>query len=246
MPVATVKALRSLVRTRFNLQFALGYLINEQPFLGLFWLLSATTTLLQLEVGRPVWWVVTGLCLLDIVVLAALAVRSRSARPALSTALEATFGAGAAPRYTQPVWWRILLMPFVSWRPDVRRIANRHYGPGGRGNRIDVYVSRRHVPSDAPVLLYLHGGAFRIGSKLGARPLLYRLAAQGRICASADYRMFRVDYADQLADTRAALAWLREHAAGYGGSPERIVVAGGSAGAHLGPPPRSPARTWPG
>jgi acetyl esterase/lipase len=86
----------------------------------------------------------------------------------------------------------------------------------------------------APVLVYLHGGGFRMGSKmLGARPLIYRLAARGWVCVSADYRLVRAGYADQLADARAVLAWVRDNARTYGGDPDAVFAAGGSAGAHL-------------
>ena len=50
--------------------------------------------------------------------------------------------------------------------------------------------------------------------------------------ASANYRL-RTDYADQLADARAAVTWLREQAGSLGGDPGKLFLAGGSAGAHL-------------
>ncbi len=191
----------------FNLQFALGYLINEQPFLGLWWLLSGTlATLLHPAFPSWQWWLIVGLTVTDAAMLAALALRARSARPVLSGALHAAFGVDMEPRVTRPSWWRVVLVPVVSWRPDVRRIRNIRYGPAGRANRLDVYVSRRGVRTAAPVLVYLHGGAFRMGSKsLGAHPLLYRLAAEGWVCISADYRLFRARYSDQLHDAHAVL-----------------------------------------
>jgi acetyl esterase/lipase len=218
----------------FNLQFALGWLINEQPCLGLWWLLAGTLGTLIQPQPRLLWWLVAGLAALDTLLLARIAVRARSARPALSAALRAAYGSRGAPRYTRPAWWRILLLPIIAWRPAVRRIRNLRYGPARRGNRLDVYVSRRHRRTAAPVLVYFHGGGFRMGSKmLGARPLIYRLAAQGWICVSADYRLFRAGYPDQLADARAAVAWVRDNAEAYGGDPGTVFVAGGSAGAHL-------------
>jgi len=221
--------------TPFNLQFALGYLINEQPFLGLWWLLAGTTaTLIQPEVSSLLWWMVVGLSAVDALALGMIALRARSARPALSQAFRTAFGTGMLPYWTRPRWFRIVLLPFISWRPDVRRIRNRRYGPAPRGNRLDVYVSRRHDRTDAPVLVYVHGGGFRMGSKmLGAHPLLYRLAAEGWVCISVDYRLFRASYRDQLADVRAALAWTRDHAESFGGSPSTVFLAGGSSGAHL-------------
>jgi acetyl esterase/lipase len=219
----------------FNLQFALGWLVNEQPFWGLWWLLLGSAALLtQPELDSPAWWVVAGVAALDLAVLVRIAVRARSARPALAAALECAFGAGAAPLATRPSWWRIALVPFVSWRPDVRRIRNRHYGRARRGNRLDVYIGRRRRPSAAPVLVYVHGGGFRMGSKLlGARPLLHRLSAQGWVCISMDYRLSRVGYGDQLDDVRAALAWVRANAGSFGGCPRTIFLAGSSSGAHL-------------
>lgn len=224
--------------TPFNLQFAFGWWMNEYPILGLYWLLSGTTAVLQLRTESPVWWVVAVISLLDLAVLAQLGLRMRFARPALTTAMEDAFGTGAEPRFSHPVWWRILVFPFISWRPGVRRIANQRYGVR-RGQRIDLYVSRRTPrPSatrpGAPVLLYLHPGGFRIGSKLlGAQPMIYRLAARDWVVASADYRLMGTDYADQLADTRSALVWLRAQVGAHGGDPEKLFLAGGSAGAHL-------------
>lgn len=219
----------------FNLQFALGWLINEQPFLGLAWLGSGTVPVLgHPQLGRPVWWLVAALTALDVAALARIAWRTRSARPALSAALDGAFGAGSAPGPSLRPWWRIVLVPVVSWRPDVRRVRNRRYGPARRGHRLDVYVSRRHHSRNTPVFVYLHGGGFRMGSKLlGARPLLYRVAARGWVCVSADYRLVGVGYEDQLADARAVLAWARAHASEYGGNPQALFAAGGSAGAHL-------------
>src|SRR5699024_5451874 len=68
---------------------------------------------------------------------------------------------------------------------------------------------------------------------IGAHPLIYRLAAGGWVCVSASRRQFHASGADQLDDVRAALAWVRHHAESYGGDPERVVAAGGSAGAGL-------------
>lgn len=223
----------------FNLQFALGWWINELPFLGLCWLFAATIGTLA-DPGRGfTWWLVVGLTALDALLLGWIAARARSARPVLTKAFRAAYGPGGVPRYTRSAWWRFVL-PIISWRPDVRRIRNRRYGPARRGNRLDVYVSRRRSrhSSDsrvnAPVLVYVHGGGFVMGTKMfGARPLLYRLAAQGWVCVSIDYRLFRVGYEDQLADVCAALAWIRASARSFGGSPDTLFVAGGSAGAHL-------------
>lgn len=212
----------------FRLSFALGYLINEQPLLGLVLLAPGVAAALTSAVGAPVWWFAVVLTAFPVGVLAALAIRARSARPALESALAGVPGIRVPA--TRPSVLRILL-PALFWHPGVRRLRNRRYG-GRRTQRLDVYLPRRR-PSGAPVLLYLHGGGFQMGSKrLGGLPLLHRLAADGWVCASANYRL-RTRHADSLDDARHALAWLREHAEELGADPARVVVAGGSAGAHL-------------
>lgn len=69
---------------------------------------------------------------------------------------------------------------------------------------------------------------------LGARPLLYRLASRGWMCVSANYRLSPgVTYGGRMTDVKRVIAWAREHAAEYGGDPSTLILAGGSAGAHL-------------
>lgn len=219
----------------FNLQFGVSWIINEQPILGFWWLLSGTlATLTRPQVASPLWWAIMAITLAGTLVLVVLGVRTRSARPALAAAFHETFGKDATPRWTRPPWWRILLVPIIAWRPHVRRIRNRRYGPAFRGNLLDVYVARRQQRSNAPVLVYLSPNALVVGSKmLGARPLLYRMAAEGWVCISANHRLFRSSYADKLADVRAVVTWIRANAPAYGGDPHTIVLSGGSSGAHL-------------
>jgi acetyl esterase/lipase len=85
------------------------------------------------------------------------------------------------------------------------------------------------------VIVYLHGGGYFSGSKdREGRLLLYRLAAQGWVGVTATYRLRpRATFADHHADIERVLAWVREHIAEHGGDPDRVVVAGSSAGAHL-------------
>jgi acetyl esterase/lipase len=65
-------------------------------------------------------------------------------------------------------------------------------------------------------------------------PLLHHLARNGWLCVSANYRLSPgATFPDHLIDAKAALVWIREHAAEYGGDPSFIAVAGGSAGGHL-------------
>lgn len=223
----------------WNLRFGLTYLINEQPFLGLYWLAAGTVPpLLAAEVRGSIAWLAAPMLAVPAIALVLLAARAARARPALDAALRAGLGANAAEqrdgRRVRLPLARILLLPFIAYRFDVRRVRNIRYGPARRAHRLDLYAGHsRSRP--APVMIYLHGGGFRMGNKMiGARPLLYRLASRGWVCISANYRLRPGPrYVDQLADANRVLAWVREHGASYGADPSTIVLAGGSSGAHL-------------
>lgn len=140
----------------WNLQFGVGYLINEQPFLGLYWLAAGTVSTLALgDVGEPRWWLSVGAVAVPLTVLVALAVRTDTARPTLTAAprdgLDGTCPS-KMPRRSRIPLLRVLLIPLISYRPDVRRFRNRRYGDAGRAHLLDVYVNRRR-PSGAPVLI---------------------------------------------------------------------------------------------
>lgn len=214
----------------FTLSFALSWWINEAPAMALWWLLAGTLATLTSPEASVWWWLIVALSAVDVVLFASLAMRGRSARQPLSAALRSAYGPRAEPPHTPLPWWRLPL-PVISWRPDVRRIRSRRYGPARRGHRLDVYVSRAPRKAPAPVLVYFHAGTS--SKMIGAHPLIYRLAAGGWVCVSAARRQFHANGADQLDDVRAALAWVRRHAESYGGDPDRIVAAGGSAGAGL-------------
>ena len=131
-------------------------------------------------------------------------------------------------------WARILFGPFFVRRRDVERVANISYGDAGKANLLDVYRSRSQ-PSRGPTLVYLHGGTFRSGRKdKEARPLIYRLASQGWVCISANYRLSpAATFPDHLIDVKKVIAWVREHGQEYGADPMIVFVAGSSAGGHL-------------
>ena len=209
----------------------LGYLVNELPFLA-FLVLAASTALAiaQGDILTPVGWIGLGLAVLGTAGLAVIVQRALRTGAAVDHAL---IEAGLPLRKRRrPPWARILLWPFAFPHPGVERIRNIAYGDAGRGNLLDVYRSRPR-PQRGPTLVHLHGGAFRIGNKSReARPLFYRLAREGWICISANYRL-RVPFPDPLVDVKKVLVWVHEHGPQYGADPNVVLVAGSSAGGYL-------------
>lgn len=153
-----------------------------------------------------------------------------------------------APELTEeqgaPVKWRRLLVPFLMSDPRVEAIKDIAYLPeplasaagSGRSryHRLDVYRPKEQG-SGRPVMLFLHGGAWVIGDKREqGLPMMLHLAAQGWVCVTANYRLSpKATFPDQLVDAKAALAWVKDNIADYGGDPSFVAVSGGSAGGHL-------------
>ncbi|WP_308437072.1 alpha/beta hydrolase [Streptomyces olivaceoviridis] len=86
-----------------------------------------------------------------------------------------------------------------------------------------------------PGLLYVHGGGFALGSVDGFHNETLRIAAEvGAVVVSVEYRLApEHPFPAALEDCYAALIWLAEHADELGVDPERIGVAGESAGGGL-------------
>jgi acetyl esterase/lipase len=83
-----------------------------------------------------------------------------------------------------------------------------------------------------PAIIYIHGGAWMHGDRTVNRNEF--LAAHGFFTISIDYRSsYQAVFPAQLEDAKAAVRWLRSHAAQYQIDPQRIGIWGHSAGAHL-------------
>ncbi|MGC9972213.1 MAG: alpha/beta hydrolase [Bryobacteraceae bacterium] len=99
-------------------------------------------------------------------------------------------------------------------------------------HKLDLY--RPKDARSAPVLLFIHGGAWRVGDRWQYAALGNRFARDGILTAVMSYRLApRNPHPAQIEDVAAAFTWVARNIGEYGGDPKRIFVAGHSAGAHL-------------
>lgn len=105
--------------------------------------------------------------------------------------------------------------------------------PAGLPQRLDVFVP--DGPGPWPLLVWVHGGGWQNGDKaLQASGAQLRQASRGYAVASVNYRLSGVaSHPAQIHDCKAAIRWLRLHAAEYRIDPDRIGAWGSSAGGHL-------------
>jgi len=123
---------------------------------------------------------------------------------------------------------------------DVFRAVEYRAVPGYRPLLLDLH--RPDAPSPPPLVVFVHGGGWRLGSRSAFGPLFAdwspspfaRLAARGVAVASLDYRLSgEAVFPAPLEDVTDGLCWLREHAGELGVDASRVVLWGESAGAHL-------------
>jgi acetyl esterase/lipase len=142
-----------------------------------------------------------------------------------------------------PGWYNLLKY----WFLDSFILRNVEYGKGARArNMLDIYLplpldivsqlkSDTKVYSDgAPVVIFVSGGAWIIGYKLWSALVGRALASLGILTIAPDYRNFpQGDIQDMTQDIRNAILWTERNCSRFGGNPDKIILAGQSAGAHI-------------
>jgi acetyl esterase/lipase len=132
--------------------------------------------------------------------------------------------------YLVVCFWSVALKAEVVITKDIDYIIAVDYASGR--DLLDVYMPED--AKNAPVIVFLHGGALLYGDKTYAKAIAARLAASGVALVSANYRL-SPDHAhpSHVRDAAAATAWVINNIAAYGGDPAKVFVAGHSAGAYL-------------
>ena len=144
----------------------------------------------------------------------------------------------AAQQRMLPRRWTWLLPP----EPAARCARDLPFWlvPGGDGSAeaellCNIWQPPEKTQTSGLAFVFFHGGGWHQYDKGGPwSTFFWRLAAQGHVVVDVAYRLYpEADLAGMVGDARRAVAWMKANAGRYGVNPERVVVAGGSAGGHL-------------
>ncbi|WP_150292763.1 alpha/beta hydrolase [Sphingobium estronivorans] len=116
----------------------------------------------------------------------------------------------------------------------IRIASGIAYGDGQR-RMLDIYAPRvRKAGAQLPIILFFYGGSWASGTRAGYSFVGRALAAQGFLVVIPDYRIGPENlYPDFVTDGADAVRWVIAHGQAYGGTPDRMVLSGHSAGAYI-------------
>jgi acetyl esterase/lipase len=117
---------------------------------------------------------------------------------------------------------------------DIEEIKDIEYkNINGKSLRLDIYRPR-HIKSSVPLLVFIHGGAWKSGKRSDYLVYLVDFASKGYITATVSYRLLADSlYPACIEDIKDAVNWFFSNSEKYGYDPDRIALIGGSAGGHL-------------
>ncbi|KAG1651135.1 putative metal-sulfur cluster biosynthesis proteins YuaD [Nymphon striatum] len=131
----------------------------------------------------------------------------------------------------------LVLVLLAAWHSTAQAMKLKDGINYTAGLKLDVYQPDRSgglFSRKKPVVIYIHGGGWAKGSRKRVYKMPQWLTSKGYIFVAMDYRKVPGTSIDgQVRDVTAAVAWARRNIRKYGGDPNRMVLMGHSAGAHL-------------
>ncbi len=117
---------------------------------------------------------------------------------------------------------------------NIKEIKNIEYkNINGKSLQMDFYIPK-NIKKPAPLIVFIHGGSWSHGKRSDYLVYLLHFASKGYITATVSYRLIDdATYPACVEDIRDAVHWLFNNGEKYGYDPNRIALAGGSAGGHL-------------
>jgi len=107
------------------------------------------------------------------------------------------------------------------------------YG-GTSAAKLDVFYNKDDTKTLKPVVIFVHGGAWVVGSKAEYSRIGSLLVKEDYVAVLPEYLLFpwgSID--DMVSDVYKAIQWTVNNISKYGGDPSKITLTGHSAGAHL-------------
>ncbi len=103
-----------------------------------------------------------------------------------------------------------------------------------RRQMLDIYAPDGAREAARPVVVFFYGGSWNSGTRAGYDFAGHALASRGFVAVVPDYRLVpEIRFPEFIEDGAAAVRWVRQNIASFGGDPDRIVLMGHSAGAYI-------------
>jgi acetyl esterase/lipase len=124
----------------------------------------------------------------------------------------------------------------AGWVPPVaaRTVRNLSYGPTA-SEKVDLYLpDAEKFPGARPVIVWLHPGGWISSSRVDTADVIQREITRGFAVASVEYALAPAHrFPAPLQDVKVAIRWIKASAMRYSFDRSKVILAGGSAGAHL-------------
>ncbi|MFG0753849.1 alpha/beta hydrolase [Pseudomonas sp. TYF_14] len=139
--------------------------------------------------------------------------------------------------YNQAVWapnFKETIAGYHDASVEVRKLYQPRtfaYGEAVK-EKLDVYAPKQ--AKDLPIMLFIHGGAWKSGSKDDSAGPVKTFVDAGVIYVAVGFDLIPdTDLSGMVDQVRRAVIWVNKNAKAFGGDPDKIYISGHSSGGHL-------------